>query len=100
MKRGFAMLLGIAAVTLLPACVAGGGGYYGGGGGVDVTYGADFYEPWGYEYGGWGPRYWVGPPRGGDHGHGRDYTGGHPPAYHPAAPSRSMPSIPSRQRSR
>jgi hypothetical protein len=62
MKRGFAMLLGIAAVTLLPACVAGGGGYYGGGGGVDVTYGADFYEPWGYEYGGWGPRYWVGPP--------------------------------------
>jgi hypothetical protein len=82
-----------AVMVLLQGCVAGGGG-----GGVDVAYGADFYEPYGYVYGGWGPRYWVGPPRGGGGWHHRDYGGGRAPAYHPAAPSRSMPSIPSRQR--
>ena len=102
MKRALlpalAAALGIALLTLLPGCVADGGGAYYEGGGVDVTYGADFYEPWGYEYGGWGPGYWVGPARG---GHRRpDWGGRGPPAYHPAAPSRPMPSIPSRSRTR
>jgi hypothetical protein len=88
------VVVGGALVLLLPGCVAG-GGYYDGG--VGVSYGADFYEPYGYEYGGWGPGYWVGPPRGGGGWHHRD-GGGRAPAYHPAAPSRSMPSIPSRHR--
>jgi hypothetical protein len=91
--RGWLLgVLGGALVLLLPGCVAGGGG------GVDVSYGADFYEPLGYEYGGWGPGYWVGPPRGGEGWHHRDYGGGRAPAYRPAAPSRSMPSLPSRHR--
>jgi len=94
MKRLCKYALGIAVVTLLQACVADGAYYEGGG--AEVTYGADFYEPSGYEYGGWGPGYRVGPPRGGDHRH--DHPGGGRPAYRPAAPSRSMPSIPSRQR--
>jgi hypothetical protein len=99
MKRWLRCAFGIAVLTLLQACVAGGGGYYEGGG-AEVSYGADFYEPYGYEYGGWGPRYWVGPPRGGDHRPDHDHRGGSPPAYRPAEPSRSMPSIPSRQRVR
>jgi hypothetical protein len=100
LHRGLTVALGIVLVTLLQGCVAGGGGYYEGGGGVDVVYGADYYEPWGYEYGGWGPGYWVGPSRGGfPHPHAGG-GGGRPPPYHPAAPSRSMPSIPSRSRSR
>jgi hypothetical protein len=95
--RGWLLgVLGAALVMLLPGCVAGGGGDYDGG--VSVSYGADFYEPFGYEYGGWGPGYWVGPPRRGGGWHHRDYGGGRGPAYHPAAPSRSMPSIPSRHR--
>jgi hypothetical protein len=80
------------AVVILQSCVAGGGAYYGGG--VDVTYGADFYEPWGYEYGGWGPGYWVGPPRGGWDQH--HHPGDRPRPYRPV--ERSAPSIPNRRR--
>jgi hypothetical protein len=77
-------------------CVAG-GGYDGG---VEVGYGVDYYEPFGYEYGGWGPGYGVGPPRRGfDRGRG-DGPGAPHPAYRPAAPSRSMPSLPTRSRGR
>jgi hypothetical protein len=100
MKPWLACAFGIAVLTVLQACVAG-GGYYNGGG-AEVAYGADFYEPYGYEYGGWGPSYWVGPPRNGDHrpDYGHDHPGARPPAYRPAAPSRPMPSIPSRPRRR
>jgi len=98
LHRSLTGVLGILVLTLLQGCVVGGGGYYDGGG-AEVTYGADFYEPYGYEYGGWGPGYRVGPPRGGDHR--PDHSGARaPPAYRPAAPSRSMPSIPNRSRSR
>jgi hypothetical protein len=100
LHRGLTAALGIALFTLLQGCGAGGGAYYDGGGGVDVVYGADYYEPWGYEYGGWGPGYRVGPPRGG-YPHPHEGGGGRAaPAYHPAAPSRSMPSIPRGSRSR
>jgi len=55
-------------------CVAG-GGYDGG---AEVGYDVGFYEPFGYEYGGWGPGYGVGPPgRGFDRGHGRFEFRGH-----------------------
>jgi hypothetical protein len=86
------------------------GGYEGGGtyydGGADVGYGVDFYEPYGYAYGGWGRGYHVGPPRH-DGGFPGDRLGGHPPgvrgaphsgrppAYHRAPSSRPVPSIPS-----
>jgi len=71
-----------AAVTLfalmtLAACVA--TGYDGE---VGVGYFGGIYEPGGYEYGGWGPGYRVGPPRGGVRAPGR----------------RSAPSIPQRAR--
>jgi hypothetical protein len=88
--------LGIGLLTLLNGCVAGGVGYEEGGG---VAYQADFYEPYGYEYGGWDPGYRVGPPRGGFRRPERPGNS-RPPAYRPAAPSRAMPSIPSRPRGR
>jgi len=96
-KRAFTAALGAAIFTLLQGCVVGGGGYYEGGA-VGVSYDADYYEPYGYEYGGWGGRYRVGPPRGGEHR--PDGGGRQAPSYRPAAPSHSMPSIPSRSRSR
>jgi hypothetical protein len=53
------------ALISLAACVA--GPYEGG---VSVGYVGGFYAPGGYEYGGWGPGYRVGPPRGGARGVG------------------------------
>jgi hypothetical protein len=84
---GLALLL----VVGVDGCVATGPGY---GGGVDVGVSTGFYEPYGYDYGGWGAGYYVGPGRGGD----RRGTGARPHAYRPAAPSHSTPSIPSRAR--
>lgn len=100
-------ILGLLTLSLAGCAV---GGYGGGGayydGGADAGYGVDFYEPYGYAYGGWGRGYHVGPPphRGGFPGErpGLHPPGvrpgphaGRPPAYHPAPSSRSMPSIPS-----
>ena len=94
MQRRWMHGLLVVVFAAVAGCVAG-GGYDGG---VDVGYGVDFYEPFGYEYGGWGPGYGVGPPRRGfDRGRGE---GAPHPAYRPAAPSRSMPSLPSRSRGR
>ena len=69
--------LGLFVLIALTGCLVG-GGY---GGGVGVGYGGGFYEPGGYEYGGWGPGYRVGPPRGVHEQRG-------------ARPGRSAPSIP------
>jgi len=82
-------------MVLLSGCVVTGGGYgYDDGGYI----GADYYEPAGVYYGGWGPGYQVGPVRGDDH---RDHrpTGGGGHAYRSAPASHSMPSIPSQSRS-
>ena len=57
--------IGVLAFMSLAACVV--GGY---GGDVGVGYVGGVYEPGGYEYGGWGPGYRVGPPRGGERGRG------------------------------
>lgn len=67
-------------------------------GSVGVGYVGGYYEPYGYDYGGWGPGYAVGPYRGGHGGYNRDR--GHAPAFHPAPRGHSMPSIPSRPRGR
>jgi hypothetical protein len=90
--RGLLVVL-FAAVA---GCVA--GGAYDGG--VDVGYGVDFYDVGGYDYGGWGAGYGVGPPRrGGDRGRPDSHPAPHT-SYRPASPSRSMPSLPSRSRGR
>jgi hypothetical protein len=70
---------------------------YGGAVAVDFEdgYPGDYFEPYGFEYGGWGGGYRVGPPR---HGGRRLERPGRP--YHAPPPSRPMPSIPSRPRGR
>lgn len=70
----FAALALLVAIGLAGCAVEGGG--YGGdvGVGVGVGYVGDYYEPWGYDYGHWGPGYRVGPPHCCHHdmgGHGR-----------------------------
>jgi hypothetical protein len=70
---------GLLALVALTGCLV--GGYGGTDVGVGVGYSGAFYEPGGYEYGGWGPGYRVGPPRGGR-------------AERGARPGRSAPSIP------
>jgi hypothetical protein len=65
---------------------------------VGVGYVGGYYEPYGYDYGGWGPGYAVGPYRGGHGGYYRDR--GHAPAFHPAPQGHRMPSLPSRPRGR
>jgi hypothetical protein len=108
--RRLALGLAASALTVLNACAVTGGGVDG-----SVGYGYDtgYYEPWGYDYGGWGYGYRVGPGRGGerrgDRG-GGDRGGGErgggergggerggahqSPSYRPAPGSRPTPSIP------
>jgi len=74
----------------LSGCVAEGGG-------MAVRYNADYYEPYGYDYGGLRPGYQVGPPpRGGYDYPVRSEPHPSPPAYHPAPSSHPTPSIPTR----
>jgi hypothetical protein len=89
-QRSRMMALGSLMLAVAYGCVVGGG--YDGGGDVGVV---GYYEPGGYEYGGWGSGYRVGPARGGER---RPEQGGH--TYRPAAPSRSTPPIATRPRAR
>jgi hypothetical protein len=93
--------LGTMAALLLCACEVTGVGVEG-----SVGYDGGYYAPYGYDYGGWGAGYRVGPGRCCDHrddhhddhhdvGRGR---AGHAPAYRPAPAGRSAPSIPGRSR--
>ena len=64
----------VGTLTVLSAgCILSDGGYGYDDGGRGV--GADYYEPYGADYGGWGPGYHVAPFRGG--GHRRTGGGGH-----------------------
>jgi len=112
-SRVLATALGAMTLTLLIACEVSGVGVEG-----SVGYDGGYYEPYGYDYGGWGGTYLVGPGRccehRDDHGHdgrdgrdggrdGHDARGGHggrAPAYRPAPAGRSAPSIPGRSRGR
>jgi hypothetical protein len=90
-----ALVVGLFA-ALASGCVVTGGGYgYDGGVGIGV----DYYEPYGGDYGGWGPGYRVGPSRDGNHRVDRGGGNPLPHAYRPSPASRSVPSIPSRSRS-
>lgn len=103
-SRWAALSLLAAPLALLPAgCAVGPDGY----GYDDDSVGVDYYDSSGADYGSWDPGYYVGPYRGGgDHGGGggehRGEAGEHhqgaPHAFRPAAPSRSVPSIPSQPR--
>ena len=77
--------LGLVVVASLFACVGSVG--YGGGG-----YGPGYVEPAGYDYGGWGGAYFVGPGRGGERRAAPSPSRG----YRPAPASISVPSIPNR----
>jgi hypothetical protein len=94
-RRAIPLLI-VLLVAAVVGCVGGavgvdaGYGYYGEGPAYD--YDLDFYDgPWGY-YGGWGPGYFVGPPRSGGRWHGDGRPGGHP--YRPAPRGRAVPTIP------
>jgi hypothetical protein len=100
-NRWMAAGLGALVLTMLSACAVTGVGVDGTVG--VVGYDAGYYEPYGYDYGGWGGGYRVGPGRGGDRRgevRGGGVRGGaHPsPSYRPAPASRRTPSIPNRSR--
>lgn len=82
--------LGLLLVSALQGCTVTGAGYDDT---VGVSYGLGFYEPMGYDYGGWGPGYRVGPPRGDDR---RRQSSSRP--FRSPHPSRATPSIPTRSR--
>jgi hypothetical protein len=88
-RRWKVSAIGLPILMMLSGCVATGGGYVEG-----------VYEPAGYGYGGWGPRYHVAPPRGGErrdeHEGERRREQAPARAYRPASPSRPAPSIPTR----
>jgi hypothetical protein len=113
-SRVLASALGAVTLTMLFGCEVTGVGVEGSAG-----YDSGYYESSGYDYGGWGGAYLVGPGRGhgddhrdrGHEGHdghdargGQDARGGHgggrAPAYRPAPAGRSAPSIPGRSRGR
>jgi hypothetical protein len=102
-RKRLPFIFGAMTLTLLSACAVTGVGVEG-----TVGYDGGYYEPSGYDYGGWGVGYRVGPSRccdrRDDH---RDDRRDHPvdrgragraPAYHPAPAGRSAPSIPGRSR--
>jgi hypothetical protein len=104
--RSRLMASGLAAIAalVLCACAVTGVGVEG-----SVGYDGGYYEPYGYDYGGWGVGYLAGPPRccghrddhPGDRGHEGDRGhAGRAPAYRPAPAGRSAPSIPGRSRGR
>ena len=100
-SRLLAAGLGAMMLSMLFACAVTGVGVEG-----SVGYDGGYYEPYGYDYGGWGGTYFVGPGRGFDHRDGRhddhrfDHHGGHPPAYRPPPAGHSAPSLPHRSRGR
>jgi hypothetical protein len=89
------IVTGALGAALLASCAVDGVGVDGS---VGVGYVGGYYEPYGYDYGGWGPGYAVGPYRGGHGGWNRDR--GHAPAFRPPSGGRGMPSLPGRPRGR
>jgi hypothetical protein len=83
--------LGLLLFMGLCACIATGPGYDGG---VGVAYVGGYYGPVGHDYNGWGPGYYVAPPRRGE----RRPEPARPPVYRPAPRTYQTPSIPTRPR--
>jgi hypothetical protein len=80
-------------LMIAPACTLEPGYGYGYDGTTNIGVGIDYYEPLGFDYGGWGGNYRAGPPRGGPRGGGG--RGGASHAYRSAPASHGMPSLPS-----
>jgi hypothetical protein len=76
----------VTAAALCSSCYDTGWG--GGRTSVSATYSTGFYRPFGYNYGAWGPNYWVGPPR----------RFGPPPLARRGWDPRGVPTIPMRPR--
>jgi hypothetical protein len=98
LRSGLVMSFLGAALLTLASCAVTGVGVEG-----SVGYDGGYYEPYGYDYGGWGVGYRVGPGRCCDHRdeHAHPDGGGHAghaPAYRRAPAGRSAPSIPGRSR--
>jgi hypothetical protein len=95
MKR----LLIVLAIGLLTftesACTVVGDGFAGNG---NVGVGLDYYEPLGFDFGGWGPGYGIGPYHDGSHRFESRGSGSAGHAYRSAPSSRAIPSIPSQGR--
>lgn len=106
-RRSRWMTVGLSAMIagMMSGCAVTGVGVEG-----SVGYDGGYYEPYGYDYGGWGAGYRVGPGRCCDHRddhHDRSAVRARPvdrghvgraPAYRPAPAGRSAPSIPGRSR--
>jgi hypothetical protein len=90
-KRWISFGIGALALTLQHACAVDGVAVDGS---VGVGYVGGYYEPYGYDYGGWGGGYRVGPGWGGDRRAGHPGGGHSPGSYRPAPASRPTPSIP------
>ena len=96
MKRALQQGAATALLLIASGCAVTGVGVSGEAG---VGYSSGYYEPYGYDYGGWGNDYYVAPWHGRDH---RDEYRSPPPgarprgapAFRPPAPGRSMPSLP------
>lgn len=92
------LTLGAVLAFAVVGCVSQ-GGYYDTDAGYDtdvtVGYGPGYLEPYGYAFGGWSERYWLGPGRGGDR---RSPQGAH--GYRGAPASRATPTIPGGARGR
>ena len=87
-----------AALLTLASCAVTGVGVEG-----SVGYDGGYYEPYGYDYGGWGLGYRVGPGRCCEHRDEHEHAVGggrvgRAPAYRPAPAGRSAPSLPGRSR--
>jgi hypothetical protein len=78
-------------LVLLGACEVTGVGVSGD---VGLGYSAGYYEPYGYDYGGWGGRYRVSPSRGPREGGHHFDRGGRAPGYRPAPGGHPAPSLP------
>ena len=86
-----AIVMPLAAAAIC-GCVSAG---YGGGG--SVSYDSGYYEPYGYDYGGWGQSYYVAPWRGRRDDrdrHDEHHDRPHAPAYRPAPHEHPHPSLP------
>lgn len=86
-RRGLSLVVGAAVLLGTQGCVSPGVSS------MSVSYGVGFYQPWGFDYGAWGPRYYVGPPRRGGPWRPPPRRAG-PPAFRPPLAGRPMPSLP------
>jgi hypothetical protein len=85
-RTGLQLATAIGLLAISDGCVAPGS--------ASISYGVGFYQPWGFTYGGWGPAYYVGPPRPGVWVPPPRRV--RPAPFRPPPAGRQIPTIPSR----